>query len=199
MVGAEGFGEFKLQDVGVNQTHSDLFSINKSTGAISLKGNSTVEFPDFYTVVVRLANASDINNAENALSHDYATVNVLVNDMNSAPVISNFTDFAIPNTQIVDGIGSYNETTNKLTLNVTINENTPVGTVLARFTVTDDNDDTFAGHDFNFGAGTSSLHSFYRHAVKLTFAPAASEGKQKKSTATLTLVKSLNFEDLIQR
>ena len=197
LVGAEGFGEFKLQDVGVNQTHSDLFSINPTTGNISLKGNNTVEFPDFHTIVVRLANASDINNAENALSHDYATVNVLVNDINSAPVISDFNDFTVPNTQIVDGIGSYNETANKLTLNVTINENTPVGTVLARFTVTDDNDDTFAGHDFNFGASTSTFttRSFYRNAVKLTFTPAASEGKQKKSTATLTLVKSLNFED----
>ena len=109
LVGAEGFGEFKLQDVGVNQTHSDLFSINKTTGAISLKGNNTVEFPDFYTIVVRLANASDINNAENALSHDYATVNILVEDINTAPVVSNFTDFTAPNTQIVDGIGSYNE------------------------------------------------------------------------------------------
>ncbi len=194
LVGAEGFGEFKLQDVGVNQTHSDLFSINKTTGAISLKGNNTVEFPDFYTVVVRLANASDINNAENALSHDYATVNILVNDINTAPVVSDFNNFTAPDIQIVDGIGSYNETTNKLTLNVTINENTPVGTVLARFTVTDDNDDMFIEHEFAFGSIVPNVESFRQNAVKLTFEPAASVGKQKVSTATLTLVRPLNFE-----
>ncbi len=206
LVGADGFGEFnaqRLNSLGVNLTHSALFSIDKTTGAISLQGESTVEFPAFYSVVVRLANASDITNAENALSYDYATVNILVNDKNTAPVIPDSNDFTAPDIQVVDGIGSYNETANELTLNVTINENTPVGTVLARFTVTDDNDDMFAEHDFNFGANTVNndfngvdlLDNFYEGAVKLTFAPASSVGKQKSSTATLTLVNPLNFED----
>ena len=206
LVGAEGFGAFnaaQLRGLGVNPTHSALFSINKSTGAISLKGVSEVEFPDFYTMVVRLANASDINNAGNAFLHDYATVSVLVNDINSAPVISpgifGFTDFTAPDIQVVNGIGIYNETTNALTLNVTINENTPAGTVLARFTVTDDNDDMFGEHQFTFGADMNREgDDYFQDAVKLTFTPAASAGKQKKSTATLTLVKPLNFEDFSQ-
>ena len=206
LVGENGFGDFKaeqLNSLGVNLTHSALFSIDKTTGAISLQGESTVEFPAFYSVVVRLANASDIDSTENAFSHDYATVNILVNDKNTAPVIPDSNDFTAPDIQVVDGIGSYNETANELTLNVTINENTPVGTVLARFTVTDDNDDMFAEHDFNFGANTVNndfngvdlLDNFYEGAVKLTFAPASSVGKQKSSTATLTLVNPLNFED----
>ena len=207
LVGADGFGEFnaqRLNSLGVNLTHSALFSINSTTGAISLQGESTVEFPAFYSLVVRLANASDIDSTENAFSHDYATVNILVNDKNTAPVIPVDNSFTFPDIQIVDGIGSYNETVNELTLNVTINENTPAGTVLARFTVTDDNDDMFAEYNFLFGADTRNritqpgiFDNFYEGAVKLAFEPASSvEGsKQKTSTATLTLVKSINFED----
>ncbi len=206
LVGAGGFGAFnapQLQSLGIDPTDSALFSIDKTTGAISLQGESTVEFPDFYSVVVRLADADDIDNAENAFSHDYATVNILVNDINTAPVISDSNDFIFPDIQVVNGIGSYAETANELTLNVTINENTPAGTVLARFTVTDDNDDMFAEYNFLFGADTRNritqpgiFDNFYEGAVKLTFAPGeGSEGKQKTSTATLTLVKSINFED----
>ena len=202
LVGAGGFGAFnapQLQSLGVDPSHSSLFSIDKTTGAISLQGESTVEFPDFYSVVVRLANASDIDKTANPFSHDYAVVNILVNDINTAPVISDSNDFTSPDIQVVNGIGSYNETANKLTLNVTINENTPVGTVLARFTVTDDNDDMFAEHDFNFGAHINrDGDDYFQDAVKLTFTPASSVGKQKKSTATLTLVKPLNFEDFSQ-
>ncbi len=198
LVGENGFGAFnkvRLQSLGVDPSHSSLFSINKTTGAISLRGESTVEFPDSYSVVVRLANASDIKDSKNPFSHDYATVNILVNDINTAPVIPKDNGFTFPDIQLVDGVGSYNETANALTLNVTINENTPIGTVLARFTVTDDNDDTFAEHEFTFGANISNKDDFYEGAVKLTFSPAASVGKQKVSTATLTLVKHISFED----
>ena len=201
LVGAGGFGTgfgafttARLRSLGIDPTHSSLFSINSTTGAISLQGESTVEFPDSYSVVVRLANATDIKDSRNPFSHDYATVNILVNDKNTAPSISKFNDFPAG----VNGIGSYNKTTRALTLNVTINENTPIDTVLARFTVTDDNDDMFAEHEFTFGANTdigSASDDFYEGAVKLTFEPAASVGKQKVSTATLTLVKHLSFED----
>ncbi len=195
LVGAGGFGigsnAFNAKLLLGITTHSSLFSINSTSGAISLKGESTVEFPDSYSVVVRLANADDINDRSNPFSHDYATVSILVNDINTAPKISKFNNFPAG----VNGVGIYNKTANELTLNVTINENTPAGTVLARFTVTDDNDDMFTEHSFAFGAGIGGSDDFYEGAVKLTFAPADPVGKQKVSIATLTLVKPLNFED----
>ena len=191
LVGESGFGKFNAKQLLGITTHSSLFSINSTSGAISLKGESKVEFPDFYSVVVRLANADDIDKTANPFSHDYVTVNILVNDKNTAPEISKFNDFPAG----VNGVGSYTEDPNALILNVTINENTPAGTVLARFTVTDDNDDMFAEHEFTFGAGIDGSDDFYEGAVKLTFTPADPAGKKKVSIATLTLVEPLNFED----
>ncbi len=184
----------QLKALGINPAHSALFSINSSTGAISLQEENEAEFPAFYNLVVRLANASDIGSI--SFNQDFAVVSVLVNDVNTAPVISDPTDYPTA----VNGLGDFNKSAN--VLDVTIDENTPVGTVLATFTVTDDNDGVFAEDDFTFGALTGTANSdliddFYQDAVKLTFAPVvpAEGSKERVSTATLTLVKSLNFED----
>ena len=180
--------------LGITPSDANLFNINSSTGVISLKEGSEVVFPAFYNLVVRLANASDTGDIPSiSLVHDYAVVSVLVNDENSAPVVSDFTALANPS------LSDSNETADSLRLNITIDENTPAGTVLATFTVEDDNDDMFAMQDFAFGANINlDGDDYFQDAVKLTFTPASSEGKQKKSTATLTLVKPLNFEDFSQ-
>ncbi len=179
----------ELKVLGINTADSALFSINSSSGAISLLEESEVVFPVFYNLVVRLANAS----AGDAilLSHDYAVVTVLVNDENTAPELSDFTNFPTA----VNGEGSFNNETGNA-LNITIDENTPVGTVLATFTVTDDNDGAFTVDPLTFAAATAA-DDFYLGAVELTFVPVApAEGsKERTSTATLTLVKSLSFED----
>ena len=179
--------------LGINPDDSALFSISSSSGAISLKEGNEATFPVFYNLVVRLANASAGDAI--SLSHDYAVVTVLVNDENTAPTVTDFKNFPTA----VGGSGIFTEIGN--VLNITIDENTPTGTVLARFTVTDDNDNEFAEQDFTFGAIAnvdSKFHAdnFYGDAVKLTFAPVeGSASKQKISTATLTLVQSLSFED----
>ena len=187
---------FGAERLGINTGDSAMFDIDKNTGAISLKEDSKVVFPvdspGYYTLVVRLANASDIGATETPqlLKQDYALVTVLVNDINTAPVVSDFTVLANPS------LSDSNETADSLRLNITIDEDTPAGTVLATFTVEDDNDDMFEGHDFNFGAlSFGGPAFFYQGAVELTFEPAASVGKQKVSTATLTLANPLNFED----
>ena len=176
--------------LGITPSDANLFNINSSTGVISLKEGSEVVFPAFYNLVVRLANASDTGDIPSiSLVHDYAVVSVLVNDENSAPVVSDFTALANPS------LSDSNETADSLRLNITIDEDTPAGTVLATFTVTDDNDGVFAEQDFSFGADRAS--GFLNNIVKLTFMPVApTEGsKERVSTATLTLAKSINFED----
>ena len=193
----KGFGDTSA--LGINPADSALFSINSSSGAISLKEENEAVFPVFYNLVVRLANATDTGNIPSiSLNHDYAVVTVLVNDKNSAPEISGLTNLINPtlSNSNITAIGS-----SASRLNITIDENTPAGTVLATFTVTDDNDGAFAEDVFTFGAiegsasDENSDDNFYEDAVKLTFASAASTGKEKVSTATLTLVKPLNFED----
>ena len=175
---------FGAERLGINTGDSAMFDIDENTGAISLKEDSKVVFPvdspGYYTLVVRLANASDIGATETPqlLKQDYALVTVLVNDINTAPVVSDFTVLANPS------LSDSNETADSLRLNITIDEDTPAGTVLATFTVEDDNDDMFAMQDFAFGAAKGS--AFLNNAVKLTFVD---------STATLTLTKSISFED----
>ncbi len=175
---------FGAERLGINTGDSAMFDIDENTGAISLKEDSKVVFPvdspGYYTLVVRLANASDIDATETPqlLKQDYALVTVLVNDINTAPVVSDFTVLANPS------LSDSNETADSLRLNITIDEDTPAGTVLATFTVEDDNDNMFAMQDFSFGAAKGS--AFLNNAVKLTFVD---------STATLTLTKSISFED----
>ena len=124
-------GFFIGADARFDLSGTDNFDINSSTGQLYLADTVTEGlnfglFP-FHTLLVRTAASADPGLL--AVS-DYAVVLVTVLDTNTAPQITGFT--AAEDINVI-----FNADTGAVSANIP--ESVPPGTVLARFTLTDDN------------------------------------------------------------
>ena len=89
----------------------EKFTISPTTGEISLNANTTLDFPDIFYLPIYVNTGGAITREDS----DIIILSISVTDVNSPPLVSS----------------------NPVT--ATIAENQPVGTELARFTITDDN------------------------------------------------------------
>ena len=107
---------------------SEQFNLNETTGALSLHQAADFTAQPVYTLLLRVANTRD-RDRDDYLSSDYAVVQVVVEDTNTAPRI-------VELTAVGDGVQVDDDQDRVL---FTVAENVASGAALATWTVEDDN------------------------------------------------------------
>ena len=107
---------------------SEQFNLNETTGALSLHQAADFTAQPVYTLLLRVANTRD-RDRDDYLSSDYAVVQVVVEDTNTAPRI-------VELTAVGDGV-RVNDLQNRVLF--TAPEDVASGTALATWKVEDDN------------------------------------------------------------
>ena len=108
---------------------SDAFTINATDGALSITQVADFTQQPVYTLVARVVNATDAESDDELLKSDYAVVQVVVEDTNTAPRI-------VELTAVGDGVQVDDDQDRVL---FTVAENVASGAALATWTVEDDN------------------------------------------------------------
>ena len=139
------------------------FNLNRTTGALSLDTNTAADFTTqpVYTLLLRVANTTEERPAPD-LRSDYALVQVVVEDTNTAPALVN-----------LRAVHETVSTTSSLVRLTDLPEDTPAGTVLATLQVKDDN--PLTGVNFAPAAGATA-YKIERTVASQRVAATADEG-----------------------
>ncbi|MBE8182649.1 MAG: cadherin repeat domain-containing protein, partial [Candidatus Portiera sp.] len=163
-------GDIKNSGISIDDP-SGKFEINSSTGDLSISGAEELNFPQVFNLPVYVTAEDD--GIFVRTTADVEIVSIRVEDVNTAPTLS------------AASKGIFNASTN--TLELSIKENTPVGTEIVRFNIEDDNDIS-SGLDITLLASNSSLRVDYKDVLDAESEPTGIV------TAIFYLARKINYE-----